>query len=349
MKFDYAIAGQGIAGSLLAWFLIKQGKKVLVVDDGFVHSSSRVAAGIIHPVTGRRLVKTWQADTLISFAVNCYRDIESALHNNFFNEMPLLEIFTSVQHRNEWMSRSAESDIEKYVDRVLTADQIPATVIAPLGGILLKQTGWLNVNAFTAAITQFLKANGSYHTDKIQPHEIIFEEHGIKWKDYECEKLILCDGYSALTQYYFNHLPFIPAKGEVITIHCKNLQFPYIINQSVFILPLGENLFKAGSTFNWKDLSTQTTIEAREHLQQSIKKIINADFEIVNHQAAIRPTTKNRRPFLGFHPHHNHLAIFNGMGTKGVMMAPYYAAQMASHITEGKELDEEVNVLGRIG
>ncbi len=349
MKYDCIIAGQGIAGSLLAWFLIKLGKKVLVVDDGFVHSSSRVAAGIIHPITGRRLVKTWQADTLIPCAVNCYREIESALQTNFFNEILILEIFTSVQHRNEWMSRSAESDIEKYVDRVLTPDEIPTMVVAPLGGILLKQTGWLNVNAFTSAITQYLKANGSYLADKIHPHEIIFREHEIKWKDYECENLILCGGYSSLTQYYFNYLPFIPAKGEVITIHCKDLQLAYILNQSVFVLPLGENLFKVGSTFNWKDLTLQTTTEAREHLQQSIKKIINADFEIVNQEAAIRPTTKNRRPFLGFHPHHRHLAIFNGLGTKGVMLAPYYASQLAWHITEGKELDDEVNVLRGIG
>ena len=111
MKVDCIIAGQGLAGSLLAWFLLKQGKSILVVDDGFIQSSSRVAAGIIHPITGRRLVKTWKADTLIPYAFNCYREIESVLNESFFYDSPILEIFTSIQHRNEWMSRSAEEDI----------------------------------------------------------------------------------------------------------------------------------------------------------------------------------------------------------------------------------------------
>ena len=339
------IAGQGIAGSLLAWFLIKQGKKVLVVDDGFVQSSSRVAAGIIHPITGRRLVKTWKADTLIPFAFNCYRNVETKLNANFFYDTPLLEIFTSIQHRNDWMTRSAEEDIANYVDRIITGEEIKEPVIAPLGGALIKQSGWLNVNAFIIAIKKFLLENNAYIEGKIKPNELIFDDKMVRWNNYEAEQLILCDGYSSLTQHFFNHLAFIPAKGEVLTISCNNLQSNYILNQSVYVLPLGANLFKVGSTFNWKDLTTQTTKEASDYLQQLLKKMIDADFEIVNHEAAIRPTTKDRRPFLGFHAQHKQLGIFNGLGTKGVMIAPYYAEQMALHIAEVKELDNEVNVL----
>ncbi len=342
------IVGQGIAGSLLAWFLIKQGKKVLVVDDGFLHSSSRVAAGIIHPITGRRLVKTWKADNLIPFASICYREIETALNANFFHEVPILEIFTSVQHRNEWMARSAEEDIVNYIDRILNAEEIAETVHAPIGGVVLKQSGWLNVNAFISAMKKFLQEQNAYVEGKIEPSEIVFEDEVVRLKEYECEQLIFCDGYSSLTQHFFSNLPFIPAKGEVLTIHCKDLQSNYILNQGVFVLPLGENLFKVGSTFNWKDLTAQITNEASEHLQQSLKKMIHADFEIVNHEAAIRPTTKDRRPFLGFHPKQKQLGIFNGLGTKGVMMAPYYADQLALHIAEGKGLDEEVNVIRKL-
>lgn len=92
MKPDFIIAGQGLAGSLLAWFLLKQGSTILVVDDGFQASSSRVAAGIIHPITGRRLVKTWQADTLIPFAFNCYREMESTLDSKFLMKLGYLKL-----------------------------------------------------------------------------------------------------------------------------------------------------------------------------------------------------------------------------------------------------------------
>lgn len=330
MKVDCIIAGGGLAGSLLAWFLLKKNKTVLVVDDGFVNSSSRIAAGIIHPITGRRLVKTNNADALIPFAFNCYHEIETALGEQFFYPTPILETFTSIQHRNEWMARSTEEDICNYVDHELTVAQIPTSINAPLGGVLLKQSGWLSVNSFIKAITTLLQKQNSFVEDKIKPDELIFDNNKVVWRDYTSDKLILCDGYSSLVQHFFSDLTFVPAKGEVLTVHCKDLQLNYILNQKVFVLPIGENIFKVGSTFSWKDLSTQPTVEAREQLTGSLKKMINADFEIINHQAAIRPTTKDRKPFVGFQHHHKCLGVFNGLGTKGVMLGPYYAEQLSA-------------------
>ena len=79
------------------------------------------------------------------------------------------------------MSRSAEKDIEQYVDRILSANEISASVHAPLGGILVKQTGWLNVNAFINAMQTYLQKQKSFITDKIKYKifhwELFFVQH----------------------------------------------------------------------------------------------------------------------------------------------------------------------------
>src|SRR5215216_4051699 len=72
MEFDYIIIGQGICGTFLSWNLLKAGKKILVIDESQQFSSSKVASGIINPVTGRRVVTTWMIDKLLPFAWNAY-------------------------------------------------------------------------------------------------------------------------------------------------------------------------------------------------------------------------------------------------------------------------------------
>ncbi|HBA65740.1 MAG TPA: FAD-dependent oxidoreductase, partial [Methylococcaceae bacterium] len=57
MDIDFLIVGQGLAGSLLAFELIQRNAQVMVVDDGR-ENASEVAAGLINPVTGIRLVKS---------------------------------------------------------------------------------------------------------------------------------------------------------------------------------------------------------------------------------------------------------------------------------------------------
>lgn len=330
--FDFIIAGQGLAGSLLAWFLLKRNKKVLVIDDDFPSSSSRVAAGIIHPITGRRLVKTWNADVLIPFASDCYLQIEKESASRFFFVTPILEIFTSTHHRNEWMTRSMEEDVKNYAGKIFHPDELPPEINAPLGGILINNTGWLDVKAFLNALKSFIVHNGVFINEKVSEDDLFLEKNNVRWRDVTASKIILCDGYSALTKKYFNHLPFLPAKGELVIFRSNELSDQFILNQKIFILPLGENLFKAGSTFQWNDLSSRVTEEAKQFLTKEISKMIRCDFEIINQQAAIRPTTKDRRPFTGIHPELNQLGIFNGLGTKGVIMAPYFAKRFGDYL-----------------
>ena len=107
---------------------------------------------------------------------------------------------------------------------------------------------------------------------------------------------------------------------------------------------MGKKLFRVGSTYAWKFENNLPTQEAKEYLIAELKQMIKIPFEVVAHEAAIRPTVQGRRPFLGVHGKHKQVGIFNGLGTKGVLLAPYFANHLSGFFAGENELMEEVNV-----
>jgi glycine/D-amino acid oxidase-like deaminating enzyme len=43
-------------------------------------------------------------------------------------------------------------------------------------------------------------------------------------------------------------------------------------------------------------------------------------------------------------PKHPQVGVFNGLGTKGVSLAPYFAHQFAELLVNGSEIEEEVQI-----
>ena len=143
---------------------------------------------------------------------------------------------------------------------------------------------------------------------------------------------------------FFNQLPLDGTKGELFIIRAADLDLDVIINTSVFILPLGDNLFKVGATYNWEDKTNEPTTHGKQELIDRIKEILNCDFEIIEHFAGVRPTVKDRRPLLGTHPQHANFHILNGLGTRGVMLAPTLAKDLYDFIEKGKPLDKTIDI-----
>lgn len=166
----------------------------------------------------------------------------------------------------------------------------------------------------------------------------------LKWKENYYDKVVFCDGYHAASSDLFSYLPFIPAKGEIIDFTAPELPETHIINNGHFILPLGSGKFKAGATYSWTDLNTKSTESALLELETALQKTISCSYQVTAQKAAVRPTVKDRRPLLGFHPVKKNIGIFNGLGTKGVMQGPYYASQMSNLIVNENGVDDEVSV-----
>jgi glycine/D-amino acid oxidase-like deaminating enzyme len=156
--------------------------------------------------------------------------------------------------------------------------------------------------------------------------------------------IVFAEGFGMHANPFFKHLPLDGTKGELFIIRAPDLDLDVIINTSVFILPLGNDLFKVGATYNWEDKSNTLTEEGKQELVERIKEIISCDFEIVKHFAGVRPTVKDRRPLIGTHTKYKNIHILNGLGTRGVMLAPALALDLYASIEEGKPLEKAVDI-----
>jgi glycine/D-amino acid oxidase-like deaminating enzyme len=338
------IAGQGLAGSLLGLYLSREGMDLTFADVRDESTSTQVAAGIVIPVTGRRLALSWKADKLIPFAVDAYTYFGKLTGSSFFFKKKMIQVFNSISHKNDWFARAGEEDIKPFVAGILSREQINTTIKNSYGGILLDQCGYLDTNKFLEASRSYFQEKHRYFDSIIEPEQIISSRDGVSWNNELYDYVIFCEGYKAIRNTFFSFLPFVPAKGEILDFTSELLQEEFIINSGIYILPLGNDKFRAGATYDWNELNNLPTTKARELLEKEIRNAINAPFTITSHKAGVRPSVKDRRPFLGFHPVEKRIGIFNGLGTKGVMLAPYYANQLSLFLINGTPIDQDVDI-----
>lgn len=345
---DLLIIGQGLAGSLLAWTAQKHGLSVLVVDRFRKNSSSRVAGGVFNPITGRRFVKTWMADDLFPFAEETYRQVELELNRKFYHQKPIYRTFSSIEQRMEFLNKIEEDDPAPFTPFLFEKDELPKGIIQPFGGLVIPGGGWLNTEKFLGSIHDKLISERKLFVSDFNSDQVRFKSDFIQWKSFKAKKLILADGWYNQLSPWFSHLPFVPTKGEVLTLDIPGLELDGIVSKNGFILPLENGLFRVGATYNWDDLSFIPTPEGREELIGKVNSMVSIPFEVVEHDAGVRPTVQDRRPFIGWHKELPQLGIFNGFGTKGVSLIPWFANHFIKHITTGKKILEEVDV-ARVG
>ena len=345
-KTDYIIVGQGLAGSILALTLLKKGKSVIVIDNGKPNSASKIAAGLYNPVIFKRLVKSWLADDLLPYMNAFYPQMEKLLGAEFYFSKRILKPFAEEQEKILWLKKTEEG-VGKYLNKTIYTEDLNGIVYNPLGISEVKHAGNLDAIVFLNACKEDLKKKNLFIEEIFDHAQISLTENSINYKDISATKIIFCEGYKTTENPFFKWLPFKLTKGETIIIKLPDehkIPFEIVINKAVFILPLGNNTYKVGATYEWEDLSENTTEKGRLELLEKLKKVLKVPFEIINHQAGIRPTVNDRRPLIGLHPEHPQLAVFNGMGTKGVMLAPFFANQFANFLENSSPLDKEVNI-----
>jgi glycine oxidase len=341
MKVDYIIVGQGLAGSSLAVQLLRRNKTIVVFDNPAANNSSRIAAGLFNPVTGKKMVKTWLANTLFPYLNTFYTNLEKETGQSFFHPLPLYRPFLSIEEQNEWMIRSADESFTPYVEKVLT-DAFVRQVDNACGGLLLKQCGFLDTQKYIRAVGILIGQNGALIKEIVEPSEITFDSDSVSYKNYKASRLIWCNGVHK--SLWFDWLPVHALKGEILTIQ-SSLPKGVIINRGVYMVPdARESCWKVGATYNFHDKTDRITPEGRAELEVKIRELINIPFDVVDHQWGFRPTTPDRRPILGAHPEHKQLVIFNGLGTKGVSLAPYFSDVLVRWLEKKGSLNKEVDI-----
>ena len=166
----------------------------------------------------------------------------------------------------------------------------------------------------------------------------------VTYNNLKASKIIFCEGFGVKQNPYFNHLPLEEVKGEIITIHAPKLEIDFLLKSTLFVLPLGNNRYKVGATFNHKDKTSIPSIEGKDELVEKLKKVITVPYTIVSQSAGIRPAVKDRKPLVGTNVSYKQLSVLNGLGTRGVMIAPTVAKNLFQHIEFGTELDPEIDI-----
>lgn len=339
-EYDYIIVGQGLAGSCLALQLLQKGKRILVIDQYDEHAATQVAAGLFNPITGRVMSKTWKADLLFPYLHDFYKKAEEVTGETFFYPMSLYRPFVSIEEQNEWMGKSANAEFADYIDSVLLTPAQPDHVKNPFGGLSLKQCGYLDTTAFTRAVRKYITEQASLLTEPFDENGLTFTEHSVTYNNYRAEKIILCQGVQALSGKLFSWLPIRQLKGETLTIQTNQI-ISTIYNRGVYVVP---GIWKVGATYHASDLSPAITPDARAELTQKLEELVSFPYEIITQSWGMRPTTPDRKPILGAHPEYPKAVVFNGLGTKGVSLAPYFSEVLATWLEKGAPINKEVDI-----
>ncbi len=340
---DYLLLGQGIAGSVLSFVLLQQGKNVLVIDENPEFTASKVAAGLYNPIVFKRIVKSWKVDEVLPYANSLYSEMEVVFKRKIHQKREIVKLFSSLEEKSFWEDKSTHSQLSNYLSKEINENFYPNKINNPFACSFVKQSGNVDAVLMLQLMKEYLLKINAYREEKFDFKELLIGENGVEWKGIRAKKIIFCEGYKTLQNPYFNWLPFVLTKGEVLIIRMENFDTEKVINKGVFILPLGNNLFKVGATYEWKELTEAPSIEGKNELLEKLRRVIRVQFEVISHLAGIRPTVIDRRPIIGLHPKHSQLGIFNGMGTKAVLLAPYFAREYAGFLAGTNGLEQDVD------
>lgn len=340
---DYIIIGQGLAGSLLAYQLLKQNKSVVILNNETLPTSSGVAGGMFNPITGKHLSKTWLADELFPYMLQFYKALETELEAHFLYETEIYRPFANENQKKQFLSIIEKDKLHNYIDVIAPSDDFPQ-IENPLGGLLTHHGGWLDVPLMLSLLRESFIQKNAYFVDNFDEKELSVSENLVSYKNHQARKVVFCQGYYAIHNSWFNWLRFSPVKGETLIAEVENYDIKAIVNQGSWVLPIKGNICRFGATYSWQPLDWLPTESEKQFLLNKIHKFLKANYKITEHQAGIRPATQDRRPFLGNHPAHKNVYIFNGLGTKGVSLAPYLANEMINFMENQKVLHPEVNI-----
>jgi glycine oxidase len=340
---DYLVIGSGLAGISFCRILQKNKKSFLLYDDGSQQSST-VASGLYNPVTLKRFTPVWKAKEQLAFSISFYEELERDFSIRIHHKIPIYRKFASVEEQNLWFEASDKEALKPYLATTLIKNKNPC-INAPFSFGEVLYTGKIDVAPLQYEFKKRLQKDNLLIAEKFEHRLMQISSTGIIYKNNCAKNIVFCEGFGLLKNPLFNYLPLEAAKGELLTITAPLLKLNEVIKSSLFIIPLGEDQYKIGATYVWDDETNTITAPAREELTMKLKTLISCDFTVIHQEAGIRPTVVDRKPLVGTHPTFPNIYILNGLGTRGVLMAPFAAQQLyhliAHRIPIPKEIDSK--------
>ncbi|MDX1543875.1 MAG: FAD-binding oxidoreductase [Christiangramia sp.] len=339
---DYIIVGLGLSGIAISEELEKRNKNFIVYEDNS-QNSSYVAGGIFNPVILKRFTPAWKAAAQIKTAIPFYEHLEQKLQVRLIHNWNIYRRFHSVEEQNEWFVAADKPALSPFLDPELKKNDNPNLIARySLGKVL--HTGNIDTENLLDGYRAYLKSNSRLKNERFQYSDLKIEKDHFDYKGQMAANIIFCEGFGLKKNPFFDYLPLNGNKGEYITIHSEELKLEFAVKSSVFLIPLGNDLYKAGATYDHTDKTPEPTENAKERLINGLKELIKCDFKVVDQVAGIRPAVADRRPIVGEHPEIPNLYCSNGFGSRGVLIAPNMASELINYIENNVALDPEIDL-----
>lgn len=327
----FLVVGLGLAGAWTAWWLRDLGAEVAIVDPGLPSTCSRVAAGLINPITGRRLHTTWKGEEITRMAIDAYADVERRTAAAIVRRRRLRRVFRDADMAAVFAERMS-TDEYRWLDVHAIESGMHDEIDYPFGGF--------EVDAATIDTNAFLDAVRTH----ISVRQGVADDAWISARQADVDAIIWCTGWTASQHPLWSWLPFAPVKGEILDVRVPGLRLDHILSTNIWLIPLGDDRYRLGSTYDWDDLTESPTDAARATLIWQAERLLGRTVIVEGHQAGIRPASHRRRPYVGRHPLDARQVLCNGLGTKGSLLGPWTALQLARHLMYAEPLDPEIDL-----
>lgn len=331
-----------MAGIAYAEELLKNNKSFVVFSD-CSQQSSEVAGGLYNPVILKRFTKVWKAKEQLEHVACFYPELEQKLDVTVNFKVPVYRRFVSYEEQNLWFDATDKPLLQPFLSTKLVKNTNNA-IHAPFGFGEVLLTGRIDTEVLVKSYSDYLDKNGWLIKEKFNYEELVVNDNHVQYKEYNAGNIVFCDGFGLKTNPYFNYLPLNGTKGQLLTIHSPELRLDFVLKSSVFLIPLGKDRYRVGATYEWDDKTNKVTKEAREELLEKMESFVKCDYEVIGQQAGIRPTVTDRRPLVGEHPRQKRVHVLNGLGSRGVMIAPFAAKQLFDHIEHAISIDEDMDI-----
>ena len=334
------VVGNGIAGCVLTHQLRKRNKNVHMIAKA-APKSSQYAAGILNPTVLKRYTAVWKAHEFHAAAIPFYDNLEKTLAVPMWHALPIYRIFSTAAEQNAWMVAAGQKVLQNFLVPQLGTTSPSTALHAPFGYGLVQQVGRLEVPSLVAATKAALGQN--YTNANFDYAQVQWVDDKPHYKGITYDHIFFCEGYNAHHNPFFDLSALTGNKGEMLRIKSHHLPEDAIWKGPLFICPLGALKFWIGASFDPKNKEASPSEEGKSWLLRQLAKMTSAPFEILSHNSGIRPTTKDRRPLLGTHTTLKRLHLLNGLGTRGVLMAPLLSEWLCDAIFKNSPLPSEVD------
>ncbi|MDI9342022.1 MAG: FAD-binding oxidoreductase [Sediminibacterium sp.] len=341
---DVLIVGNGLAANVLAFQLYLHHVSFKIIGNSSLSNCSRIAGGVWNPMVFKRMTTSWMADLLIPELTAFYRSAETATKQHFLTERRMLRSFQEDQEKNLWLKK-AETDAALFLDKTIYSEAGQRFSNFNLSGSysFVNHCGTLDTKAFIDAINSLFKSDLTEENFDYTVLETDAEH--VRYKQFTARDIVFCEGHLVKHNPFFNWIPLVPAQGEVFTFKTNALLLDNtIFNRNGFIFKTAAETYRCGATYNWSHLNDEITEGGEKALWDKLRSMLTITPEITEHATGVRPSSKDRRPIIGPHPVQKRVHIFNGLGSKGVMLAPYFSKNFVHFLLNKTTVHADVSV-----